>query len=313
MRFLAALFFFFTFPLVVFFATILYGGFSAPLLKEQLSKANVYETLTNKLKDSFNQGTEDGSAAFIGIAEQRLTSSYVQQKAETLIDDTSSWMSNKTQIPPVISFKEIKADILAQNPGLLTQVESMIQEARKAKAEAAGNGTEMSREESANFDNQLNMLQSLVTSDFSIPIGKNLTGLKQFHDILQIATPILMALLIGSLLLIVLLSQTLKAKLRWISVVLLLSAGYGLLLVLGNVLLTKTTENIILQNQNPIVMAVSPIATSILEHFVNQYTHYQIVTSIAFTAIAIVCFIFSFVLASRPTSAPAIKKVRKKK
>ena len=136
MRVISSLIFLFTVPLVVFIASIFYGGISSSVLKQTLIQYNIYATITDEIKHSVqtseNGNAQDATTSLItSLLLQRVTPEYVQGKLEKLIDDTELWIEGKTNTPPILSFPEI-----AQNLTVLTDLQNVIQQLQQQTAAA---------------------------------------------------------------------------------------------------------------------------------------------------------------------------------
>jgi hypothetical protein len=318
MRFLAALIFFVTMPVVVFFATVIYGGINGSSIKQELVKANLYDTITGPLKTAFvgsDTDTQDPSASEItALIQNRLTQSYIQNKTETFIDDTGDWLQNKTTTPPVISFHEIKDDIIAKNPGLIDEIDKSFNEMKKQQTEQSSTDTtDGSSPDTAAMNKEMESFHNLMKSDFSIPVGRNLLPLKQAYQTIHIALPILAILLIACIAALVLLNKTSRSKLLWVSITLIISALYGFLIVFTNGAIFALAKQALVDNSNALVDSFSPIATSMLGLFDEQYKHYQFNINIIFLTVGAICFILSFILHSPPAIETKKKPSPKKK
>ncbi len=203
MRILALLFFFFTTPLVIFLATIVYGGISTKVIKEEVAKSGLYKKLEFP----------------------PLTPSYVKAKVEKAVDDSASWITGKSKVEPVISFKDLKDQFLAQNPEMIDAFSEM--ENIPPQDE---NTDEFGYEEEA--DPQA-FIKDLAKNDFTYPLKDVLSGLKFVNLIITILLPVLVILMILSVVLIIKKSKDAKSKFKWVGMTFLLSALGGFITFLG--------------------------------------------------------------------------------
>jgi hypothetical protein len=303
MKLLLLLYFACTLPIVVLLTTVLYGGVSTTVLKKELARARIYNTFSTYISEfTIEDADDETSEQITQIIKNRFTPTYVQTKAERALDDTHAWMLGKTISSPVISFKEVKEDILAKNPELLTSLESMAEEIN-----SESNNDEMSSLKKASEG-----FSSIAKSDFSINLGDKLTGLKSGYAALRIIHPVLVVLMLGSLILQSLLSSSALSRLKWLGATLMVAGIIGFASIISNTLLTKTIANIISSNTDQYIAMFSPIGLAIIQYFVSTYMQYQGFISIALLVAAAISFIGSeFIYKLHPTPS-AKSKVKKK-
>ena len=119
-------------PLAVFLTMIAFMPHLNTTIKEQLVKAHAYEKVSEQM--STLTADDADSAAINSILQHILTPEYLQGKTETTIDMSYNWIVGTTTIPPVLSFKDIKEDIVRQNPQLLTTIEELSKEVKDAQS-----------------------------------------------------------------------------------------------------------------------------------------------------------------------------------
>lgn len=317
MKILAALFVIFTTPFIVFFATIIYNGNFHTNIKQELSKTNLYENLTTNLKTTFTDSElSTGSSEpsdITSVIQNRLTKEYIQEKTETFIDDTSNWLQNKSTTPPVISFKEIKEDLIAQNPGMIEEMNKAIEDMKKQQQSDPAAPEENMNADIALAGNELTSMQSLMESDFSIPVGENITGLKQAYQVLQIALPILAILVLLCIIALLFLNSTVSSRLRWITGTFTISALSGFLVIFFYSSLALFISNLMLGYSNEWMTTITPIITTLLTIFGEQFKQNQTITSIALLSVAALCFILMFIIKPKPLQVLKKQPVVKKK
>lgn len=296
---LAALFFFIqTFPLVVLIATLLYGGFSTTALKEELAKSGMYEKIISFTKDSSDEENIDSVFA---ILQNHLNPDYLQIKIEGVVDDTTLWVTGKTETPPALSFKDIKDEIEANNPTLFTDMQQISQEMQTAVA--AENG-EMTR------TNQPNELETFIKNDFSIPLKDTFAGIKQVYIVLTIALPVLSFLLILSLVGLGVLNKTWQKRSRWFGVTFLLAGTLGVATIFFNQNLLTNSLGFLLEQNDQMVQMIYPLIERILTIFVTQHAIYQTIANYILFGVGIVSLVLSFVIKSPVVSSAPVKTTK---
>lgn len=305
MRVLAALFFIAFFPVIVFLATILYGGITPQIIKTSLSASGVYKLLPGMLAESMTseESEADGVGQIFTIIQDKFAGSYLQDKSEKLIDDTDLWMRGKTDEVPVISFSEIKTEIMDSNPELLEMMKEGMT-TMKEQTEAEG-GQSMQEDESMKGFNEF------MENDFTIPVGKNLTPLKDGYKNLTIILPILIVLELIAGFVIIFFSHGISSKLKWGGVVLTISAIYGFIWVFsGNGLFSIVTVTI-KEQENEIVRLITPIILTIASQFIETYKTYQMNISVGAIVVGAVAFASSFLVNKTPVVMPLTAKKKK--
>jgi hypothetical protein len=300
MKLLILLFITFTTPLVIFLGTVLYGGLSNDVLKEELSKAQVYSQLGDYLqKTAADPSANEGLTA---IFTNRFTTPYIQTKIETAIDDSYFYITGKTTTPPVISFHELKSDIMTTNPELLTSLDEMTQEMEKMQAE--------NPDQSAG--DELLMLKDLSKHDFSFPIGERLAGMRKSYTVIRVLLPLLILLLAGSLVLLWFMNTSMAARLRWIGASLLGAGIAGLIAMFMNTALIESLRQLLLENSNELVAIYSPLGMNLITNMVERYARFQGMASLSLLLSGVICIVGMFVMKDQKVGAKKTAVVKKK-
>lgn len=313
MKFLLLLFFAFTTPLVIFLTTLLYGGVSPKVVKDELAQSNFYTNVTAYIAEMSSEDTGDEvSSEVTGIITNRFTPEYLQSKAEPAIDDTHNWITGKTQTAPVISFKDIKEDILAQNPELLTSLTDMSQEMENMPVEDAYAMESEDSSQEVDMSALTNSIAQLQKSDFTIQIGDHFKGLKQTYEVLQIALPVLIGLLLGSLVFQAVLSHEASSRLRWLGATLMITGLVGFGTVALNAFIVSALMNFQQVTNNELAALFTPTIFQVIKHFVEIFTNYQGMLSVAFLIAAALSFVASEVVKKKPVPVQKVSMAKKK-
>lgn len=288
------------------------GGFSPESLKSNLTKSNAYEAVAEKISQlEFEEEGGDSSdqmANMIGpFLKSQFSASYIKQKTEGLIDDTSLWLNDKTQNPPVVSFTEVKTAMVKSNPQILDQLKNLSEEMKKEQKNMQTEGGEEMDAETRKSLNELSKMDfdKFLNSDFSFPVGEKLTGFKQSYKTLKFAFPILIILDAVILGVIVLLSSPLSAKLRWVGITLLVTAIYSIIPYLIAMFLGKTPLTTIFQSANTeaFSQAFITLGDSLIKVFAAKYQSLQL-TSIVILIIAGAGSLIASKFISEPATKP---------
>lgn len=286
MRFLSALFFFFTFPVVIFLAAILFGGITSSSIKQELAKSNVYDVLAEQVISNITPQDgaipDDATYMVTSIIKNRMTGQYLRGKTEKAIDDTTLWI-NGSKGAPVVSFSEIKNDINTQNPEFLPQIQQTIEEFKKQQGESGQDNVDTAA--------QANAFAAFIKNDFSMPVGHYLQSLKDMHFAILIALPLLTVLLVICILIIIFRSHSKKAKFVWLGVMFLMSALYGFIIMFGSEFIIRLLTQLLKSQTNPVVSFISPILDNLISLFITNYKKYQSTASGSLIAISFICFV----------------------
>ena len=272
------------------------ANYSANSIKTRLNSANFYQKVFDEvdksLKSSANQ--ESGPDPLAPILGQFLNKEYLQQKIELFIDDTQTWAIGKAKKPPVLSFVDIKEKLIAQNPDLVKtlqeanaefakqQKETFQQSSEQVQQQAAqaGEATTDTQQQNINFN-------QIMKSDFSIPIGQNILFVKNLSWLVQNIL-IFEILPLIFLVAIILLSSSLKSKLKWLSAAFLITAilnGIAFLAVNG-------LSGLLAANFDKIFKFLPSFAASLFEVLVKPF----LASYPYFVKIAIGMSVFGFIV-----------------
>jgi hypothetical protein len=293
-----------TVPIVIFLTTILYGGFTVSTVKQDLVKADVYTKISGYLQTVQTDETDPNLQQFDTILKTRLNASYVQGKTENVLDSSSSWISGQTTTPPVLSFKEVKDDIVAQNPNLLPNLTSLQKEIQNQSTDQSANPDEANQQQA--MSEAFNSFNTMLKSDFTIQLGTYLQGVKQFYTTIKIAQPVLGILLLVYLLLIFFLSTSAKSKFLWLGWTFLLTGIWGFVVLLLTKFITSLISHLLFSNTTYMMQLVTPILTEIINRFTSTYVSYQGICSVVFFLVAAGCFIAAS-LHTSPIQTPTAK------
>jgi hypothetical protein len=320
MKVLLLLFFTFTTPIVLFITTVLYGT-SAVTLKEALAASHIYSQLKNVLINIDSGDTDAGQLN--EILSKRITSDYLQKKIETAIDDSQSWIKGKTTAPPVISFSEVKEDILSQNPDLMVSLKNAASQksTQPSVAEASNDApsSENQMDQGTTDQSTAASLSKLVQQDFSIPLSQYLGVFKSLNTAMQIALPILGILALGSLLLIVILSHGTSSKLKWVGSTFFVSALWGFGIIFFQSILVSIMTQLAQSNQNDVLSVIWPVVLEIIKQYMHSFINYQGIAGIGMLVFAAGCFIVLSMInnpvlqPNQKAAVPSLKKATKKK
>lgn len=269
-------------PFFVFLTEVLYGGTSPEMLKKGLAQTGVYKTISEFIINEKPEGPQDAASAEISVLiYNRFTPEYLQTKTEKLIDDAHVWIT-KDGPSPVLSFQEIKEDILTSNPEFQTYLDQIAtaQEQQDFSGEAsleqfAGDPT---------TQDETNSLTALAQNDFNVPVGEYFSGIKTFYSLMKIIQPLIAILLIVFLVILYKSNDTLASRLRWIGTTFILAALFGFGMILFNTVAVTQLAEVTMSNSENFLAAFSPVMVKLMELFMKSYGQVQIIVSIVFAS-----------------------------
>lgn len=309
MKILSLLFFVFTLPIAALLAAIPYGGFSTEILKTELAKSGVYEKILSAPSESSSeeQTYESREDQLVSSFARFLTPDFMEQKVNTVIDDSAQWISGKSDNPPVLSLKELKDEIEKKNPGLINEMLALSKEMEQIQI------TETATQQN---NEQSEFLTNFVKNDFSIPLKEHFMGIKQAYQSIVIIVPVLIVLILLSLVGLFFLNHTWSMRLRWVGLSLAVAGVWGYAFLAGIIFLSHAGLGLISGiNDDELLPIIYPLIEKIITFFINHYSGIQITVSIGFVIAGMIGFILSFIIKennSTPVKA-ATKSVQKTK
>ncbi len=215
-------------PLLVLLNVLRSGAISTQSIKKGLSASGVYEQALSSVQKSFlgfsmsdlaskSKGDPE-SAAFAKMFSSVITDTYIKTKVEKAIDDTGAWISGSSNESPTISFEDLKTSFMSKQKGNLDELNSFLSEMKDAlpqeiKDSAMGDSQSSDIPVSNPFD-----LQSILQKNPVIQLAPFLYWLKASKWIISIGWYISWLCLGIILVLVVLLSEGKRGKLRWIGI-----------------------------------------------------------------------------------------------
>ncbi len=273
-------------PFTIFVAELMYGGTTPQELKKGLAQSDVYANISDFLISVQPEGKQDDQTAFLSKQiYDRFTPAYVQEKTDKLIDDGYIWIT-KDGPSPVLSFTDIKADMLTSNP----EFEEQFAQIRYLANQNQGNGEQALEQSSGDPTAQGNTdaLTTLAQNDFTVPVGEYFLGLKTFYGIMKIVTPILIALLIGLLLVQLRINNSAKARLTWIGSSFITASAFGYGMIFFNQIAVKELLKSTLISSENFLATFAPIMLQLMNLFMQEYAKIQIYVSIGMLLIGVI-------------------------
>lgn len=304
-------------PIFIFFLSLKSSGFSQKSIKIQLIKEDVYTNSVNELYKQIDAATAENSSGdplpLIGpFIKKEITAQYFQQKTENLIDVTSDWVIGKTNIPPVLSFQDLKEKLIKQNKPLLNTLIEMSREVKKQQEEAIRQAKENGENiPDQNIPTQNFDLEKLIKSDFSFPLDKYLAWLKSVYFFTSTGLFILAGVMFFVLVLILILSDSIKAKVGALGTIFLLSGLINLLPLLTFNTLLKFILPAFTKISSQIPPFVGSFTNGLISPVIINYLSFIKISLIGFFAIAIISFIL-FIINPFSTSKDKSRSVKQK-
>lgn len=315
MKLLILLFFVLVTPLAVLFSTLLYGSINAETLKKSLSETKIYTTISEYITESAETDDQE-TKELVTYVESRFSAEYIQHKTELAIEDSYDWVTGNSTIPPVVSFSELKDDLLEQNPQLLEELESMSAELKATEMTPEsinGSASDVNQEE---IDTQLNDAMSgfstIINQDFSFKLEPYLTPFKGFFSFAKILLPVLGFLLLGSLILLGFLCGDWKLRFKWIGSTLMVAGLVGFGLVVFNNLVIKIVTGTMNQEEKGMVTMFGPVIAQVVKSILEANSNFQLITSITLFIIAAGFFIAASLIKKQHIDVTTTKFSKKK-
>lgn len=285
-----------TTPFFIFLSEVLYGGTKPADLKTGLAESTVYKNISEFLINTEPVAEQDATSAEIStLIYNRFTPQYIQVKTEKLIDDSHAWIT-KDGPAPILSFNDIKKDLITAHPEFQSQIE------QAAFASEQDSQKDFNAEESLNefagdptVQGELDSLTVLAQNDFSVPVGEYFQGIKTFYGIMQILHPIIAIILLGIVLLLMKINESWTTRLRWFGATFITAAVLGYGMIVFNAISVKHLVDVTTSNTESFLAAFSPILLQLMHIFMNTYGNIQTLVSATMIAIGIICYIASYV------------------
>lgn len=307
MKVFILLLFVFTFPLVVLLSSILYGGFSKSIFKDELSKSGVYTQIDSYVQQLSFEEDDQMSAQFTDVLKNRFTADYIQTKTEETLDISTDWITGVSPTAPSVFFKEIKEDILSQYPQLLPELEQLANEAKQQAASDEWSGKE--GQQTMDMMQGLDSISTLAKSDFSIELGTYLAPIKSTYVFLRIILPVLIILMVLYVGLLLWTTHPWSTRLTWIGATCMVSGIWGFIILFMNSYLVYLMTSTISANANDVLSIFSPVLFTLTNAFVQIYAQYLGMASIVALLIATGCFGAAAIINREP---PKIKNTKNK-
>ncbi len=210
-----------------------FNHFGAERLKADWRAQGLYPELSRVLQEQIETSVRAGDPAgqALALIKDEITPSYVQEKVETVTDDTAAWATGQTNQAPGVSFNDLKQKIQDNNPEIKGQLDELLEQAAANRSQVA----ELSQLSDEPAAQQLleqiatsdSTLDRLMTGNWTASLEKPLSGLPLVITIYRIALPVLTVLLGLSLIGVVLLSPSLKSRLRYTGWLLVIAAAWN--------------------------------------------------------------------------------------
>lgn len=294
---------------------------TAASIKGELVKTQAYESAVGALNTKIEATTADAAAddpvatIIVPFVQKEITPSYVRNKVEKLIDDTAVWIGGG-MTPPILSFTDLKEKLIRQHRDIIDQLQSAADQMTSVQQSASEEPGDASGDTGGTPPMPFNAgdIQKFLQSDFTIPVGPYLSGMKFMVTFTWYMLLICAGLMGFNTLLIVLIASGLQSKLRWVGITFLLTALWnipGALLGAGSSVMAATilTENI----HGNGASFVKPFIETIITPILLTYTRMTGGVVIALLIVSIGMIVLSFIAkpAEVVVSAPTKSKKRK--
>jgi hypothetical protein len=234
-------------------------------------------------------------ASTIPILKEAITPSYVQRKIETFLDDLDSWITNKTQTPPSISFNDLREEVLnlPQYRQQVKQINDFIQVQKTSTQQTS------TTDPSQAINSDIN---DLLGKNLTFNVGSRFDWMKKVYQYYDLTLAIFAILSVLCIVGIIGLSVGLKSKLRSTAWALLLTA----LLTILPMMLTTNIGDLVAKQIAVQYPAFPPTLITFFERLLNALANASVMVNRAafglFAFISIVCFVWSYFIKQPVTS-----------
>lgn len=283
-------FFSFLFPLFVFLTQVLYGGIEPNALKNSLNQSTIYTRVSsliiNPPVDPEVPHTPD---ALNTLLADRFTPEYVKIKTEKLVDDSYLWLI-KDGPSPVLSFNELKDDLLASDPTLQMQFQEMQTQDNESK-DISGEATlnELASDPAA--QQEMDSFTTFMKSNFTVPVGEYFGVLKSLYNASKVIQPILGILLLIIIFVLFKICGSIKSKLRWTGAMFLTTSVVGFGMVFFNAI---AVTNLVYASESSSDNLIATFTPVILEIMNAVFAHFSVVQNYVNIGFAVVGLILLF-------------------
>jgi hypothetical protein len=311
MKLVLLFFFAITTPFFIFLTEVLYGGTNPAVLKSGLVETSVYSDISEFLINAEPEGEQNDSTSEISkLVYNRFTPQYIQIKTEKLIDDSHVWITQDGP-SPVLSFSDIKDDLLISNP----EFESQFNQIAEVSDQQSLQG-EINAEESLNeyagapeAQKEINSIAALAQNNFTVPVGEYFSGIKNFYSIMKIIHPLVAVLLGLSLFTLIKINNSWHERFRWIGGTFITTAIFGFGMVLFNYLAVQHLMEVTSSNAENFLSAFAPIMLQLMNLFMKVYGNFQNIISTTMLILGIIFLVLGFIPSNSPSKPiAAIKK-----
>lgn len=290
LKLIIVFFFAFLLPLFVFLTQVLYGGIEPNVLKDSLKESTIYTRVSSLIINApVNPAAPQAPDEFNSLVTERFTPTYVQTKTEKLVDDSYVWLT-KNGPSPVLSFNEVKGDLLAIEPTLQIQLQEM-QTIENSNDDYSAEGSLNEFASDPTVNQEQDALSTLMQSNFTIPVGEYFQVLKTLYDAAKIIHPILGIILLALIVTMVKLSYTTTSRLRWTGAMILTAAIVGFGMVFFNAI---AVTNLIYASENSSDNLIATFTPVILEIMNVVFAHFSVIQNYVNIGLAVIGFILVF-------------------
>lgn len=298
-------------PFFVFFLALHFSNITTTSLKKAFSESTLYEKLVDQMNttinDSLKKGSQDDPLRLIGpFLKTEVTTEYVQNKVEKLLDDTNEWSRGATQNQPILIFTDLKETLVQKNSKIISQLEQLQVQLRDQKGELEKTIKENGdSDQAANLEKFMNLnIPDFIHKDVSIPLGKYLYPIKLLAFWSGVGIGIISVALFLILILIYLLSGTFNVGLRWIGLSFLLSSLFTVLPVLSSVVFSNMFLRSSLESSS-LPQYIVPVIQSVVTPVISAYTRIGLAVLGSFFITGVLCVVLpTFLHISSSETAP---------
>lgn len=216
------------------------NGFTVDKVKSNLRHNQTYDkasaVIQQRVSPTNSSDQEIVAENQIGtLIASEFTPDYLQTKIESLLDQTAAWTIDPSKEPPAISFNDLQRKIVAKNPAIKQQLDTILSEIQANKSQLDGQlpqvtGDEQSQQALQDLLQSSDNIESVANGDWTFSLRGPLAGLPTIYQYYAIGLPLLVLFLALCLAGVFALGMQLPGRLAGVGWTLIISAIWNILL-----------------------------------------------------------------------------------
>lgn len=262
-------------PIIIFALTLLTNPITPVVIKQSFKSINFYE----KLAESPNpDNPETNDLIFFSLANHD-TPNYLENLFNKVIDDAYTWITFRSQTPPIISLHDLANQLLLSDPELRLHIENIKR-------------TPLSPEDAQDIWSNKKMTKDFVENNFSYSLAPIFNPLRFIYGIFVFSLPITLLMAIACIVGLIHDNKTFPAKFKWLSSTFIIAVLWAFfVLFLTQTSLTKILDFMGGIKEDILMQIAYPALHRFLSLFFDQYLRVQLLISSVLISSTIIFFL----------------------